>query len=595
MHSIKSKLICYLLLLVALPVTFTVIFISARSSSILLEKTREMVFNNLEQVKLNVDSILNCNVGIYSALITDSKLNAILESHADTDGYKEFKNVRGFLDHLTLLTHSYSNLDSVYVYDAEDDLLLSSDGSALINSGYTQTDLFKKVTYENHYGKWLFNERSQGPSWSNHESLISYVYPIRSLHGDISVIGHLVINISCQEIEKYICNMTFGDMKGMFICDKEGNLLACMDQSVFDICKGQGIIKRFIDNLQEQYRIDDVLNESELHVYARYAANQQLYYFVAVPVSKLNAQVHLISNWGIMIGSIVLAVGVYLAALISRNLYKPIAKLTSAMSHVDISGNTEELIEEKRTDEFDILYKSFNQMIINNSTLAKQLIEEQVQKKQMEFRLMQEQINPHFIYNALNSIYYQAKLNDDLKIAEMAMSMSRYFRVILNGGQSHTTLEKITDQLQNYTRIQCIRYDKDFKLIFDIDKDLMSYKVPKILFQPLVENAIEHALRDLDSPAPIEIAGYFADKKHVIFTVTDHGIGIGEEKLQRINDSFISERYEGDDMFALQNVSKRIRLYYGSDATIHLFSQLGMGTIVEMNLPYSEDDEDARV
>jgi len=225
--------------------------------------------------------------------------------------------------------------------------------------------------------------------------------------------------------------------------------------------------------------------------------------------------------------------------------------------------------------------------------------------KQTELAALQSQINPHFLYNTLDTIRGQAMLNDDAEVAKMIETLASFFRYSISRKGNLVTLRDELNNVRNYMSIQQYRFANRFTMeteIDEADEAAYDYYVPRLILQPLIENAVVHGLEDVTSGGLVTISVVVADD--MILTVSDNGKGIALSELDALNDRIHSgdNRMEQESMqekagagIALSNVNKRIRLLFGPKYGLNLYSSAGQGTDVEIVLPIINRKEELQV
>ncbi len=230
---------------------------------------------------------------------------------------------------------------------------------------------------------------------------------------------------------------------------------------------------------------------------------------------------------------------------------------------------------------------------------AKQQIEHNIQKiydKQTELDALQSQINPHFLYNTLETIRGQALIDDNTEIAIMVEALAMFFRYSISGKGNLVPLRDELTSINNYMIIQKYRFNNRFSLEIYIDEDdkvAYDFFVPRLMIQPIVENAIFHGLEEMESNGKVSIEIILTDK-NLIITVSDNGKGMSKELLEKINCeikkfTMFDDKNKRDEYqkigIALSNINKRIELLFGGDYGLTVYSTLGQGTDVEIYIP----------
>lgn len=216
------------------------------------------------------------------------------------------------------------------------------------------------------------------------------------------------------------------------------------------------------------------------------------------------------------------------------------------------------------------------------------IIEKQRQLRRSELRALQAQINPHFLYNTLDSIKWLAKLNHVPEISTIATQLGKLLRTSISSEEELMTVEESLKNIQSYLEIQKIRYSDKFEVVLDINPDMNPYRIPKLILQPIVENAIQHGLDHKSDKGCLLIKGWMEEGK-LFFEVTDNGVGIGEEKLKNIHSGL--DLRTSKESIGIHNVNRRIQLYYGEQYGLIVKSQLGIGTTVTLWMPATLEKE----
>lgn len=223
-------------------------------------------------------------------------------------------------------------------------------------------------------------------------------------------------------------------------------------------------------------------------------------------------------------------------------------------------------------------------------------LQKRVMEKEINLTNLQSQINPHFLYNALEGIRGQAILDDAPVIENISRALANYFRYSISSKSDIVTLKEELDNVQNYLSIQQFRFNDRFDIEIycdEKDEDVFRTLMPKLSLQPIIENAVSHGLEKARKRAKIEIH-IVRTRKHVSITVSDNGLGMDAAGLKALNEKIknydIMKHADGrHNGIALPNVDRRIKLMFGNDYGIHISSVLGVGTDVEIYLPFCED------
>jgi two-component system sensor histidine kinase YesM len=231
--------------------------------------------------------------------------------------------------------------------------------------------------------------------------------------------------------------------------------------------------------------------------------------------------------------------------------------------------------------EIVMLGRSFNRMIDKIRELMDRIVKEQREKRKTELRALQNQINPHFLYNSLDSIVWLAEHDRSEDVITTVIALARFFRLSISGGAIFIPVKDEVEHVKNYLTIQSIRYMKKIDFKFDIQDSIKEKIVMKLILQPIVENAIHHGLED--EGGWIKIIGRESDSS-IIFEIINSGYGVSEKRLKEMNRFFQGKTDTGVGV-GLRNVTQRLKLYYGDSAGIFIHCNENDETIVTVTIP----------
>ena len=234
-------------------------------------------------------------------------------------------------------------------------------------------------------------------------------------------------------------------------------------------------------------------------------------------------------------------------------------------------------------DELDEIADSVNQLGEKIHTLIEESYKKELDRKISELNLLQEQINPHFLYNALSSISVLAMGNGDKVASRAILYLSDFYRITLSKGKQDITIREELNLLESYLKIQRMRFDDSIEVEYELDESLLDVHVVKLTLQPIVENAIHHG-RDDDSEVFHILIRLFEEQGKTVFEVIDDGCGMDPEKLMQLQNSM--NHSEGG--YGLRNVNIRIKLQYGSQYGVYIESERGFGTKIRIEFPGRE-------
>lgn len=275
-----------------------------------------------------------------------------------------------------------------------------------------------------------------------------------------------------------------------------------------------------------------------------------------------------------------------LFAIIIR-IVKPIKRLEAIMILAE-NGKFDIQVQNVGRDEIGSLSRSFNAMITKINNLINEVYVEKINQSQLELQMLQAQINPHFLYNTLESISMMAVINNDETTSDMAANLGAILRYGISNYDEEVSLGDEILNLEKYIELQEIRFSSIYTISIEIDPVLYSVRMIKLILQPIVENAVYHGMSQTRSGGEIIVSAARIHKKILEFRIADNGIGMEEEPLRNLNE-YIQGENELFSSIGLRNVNKRIKLRYGKEYGVTITSQLGKGTTVCASIPFDAE------
>lgn len=285
----------------------------------------------------------------------------------------------------------------------------------------------------------------------------------------------------------------------------------------------------------------------------------------------------------------VLTIGLAMAVMqITTGMLRPIQVLAQAAGRIS-EGDLDARADVDSKDEIAVLADRFNDMAGNIQTLVVKVREDEQKMRKADLRLLQEQINPHFLYNTLDNIVWLIEGNEPDEAVEMVVTLSEFFRLVLSKGKEFITIRQEEQHISSYLQIQGKRYHDILDYHIYIDPEIYEYQIPKLTLQPLVENALYHGIKYKRSRGMIEITGT-KEGENLYLTVADDGVGMDEDELKKLEKEISRPCKETESGFGLANVNERIRMYFGSEYGMKIWSEKGSGTRITIEIPAITDN-----
>jgi two-component system, sensor histidine kinase YesM len=291
---------------------------------------------------------------------------------------------------------------------------------------------------------------------------------------------------------------------------------------------------------------------------------------------------------------------VYLLCCISVVIYftvhftQPVVRLVQLMRKAEKGQFRQPSVWSNRNDEVGWLYRGFTSLTTQIETLIEEAARSEWKKKELEFQVLSHQINPHFLYNTLESIRWKAETYGRSDISEMVAALGNLLRLSLNQGKEITTLQREIEQLKAYVQIEQARMGRTIRILYAVEPELLPLPFMRLLLQPLVENAIQHSIRDNFEFGKILISAR-REKEDIVIDINDNGKGIPPETLDKLNQDFKDEPMQstGTKGVGLRNVNERLRLYFGEAYRLQIDSDSVSGTKITLRHPIMNSGEPA--
>ena len=350
-------------------------------------------------------------------------------------------------------------------------------------------------------------------------------------------------------------------------------------------------VDRIEENLQKESRYEDNMEiwENDVQIVTSLVGDtmsQYIYYEVrGIQQSRAAYQTFFMNlvRFSLLGMGLLLLLVIILSYYIPRSITMPITRISRVTNQV-AKGNLSVRAAAESGAEARMLSDSLNAMIDKINELLDQVTTEQIRLRKAEFELLQAQINPHFLYNTLDTIVWLAEAGDQKRVVSMVGNLSDFFRTSLNQGKDIISIREELAHVRSYLEIQQVRYQDIVRYEITVPEDLYEYKIPKITIQPLVENALYHGIKNKRGQGTITITGERSENGFVLY-VRDNGIGMTQERLNEVRAGIQKLSYTGKEIYGLYNVNERIRLNFGGTYGISIESTYGEGTCVSISLP----------
>ncbi len=573
--SFRFKLILSLFLIVLIPICTLSFFLFAWVKDIFGNKFSDSVLQSIRQSTRNIDFTLNDLRNHSNIILTNRHFINLLENKKSA-GPNEIENmVRGFFT-------SGQNISGIYIYSGADSYSI---GSVKEITVYAAASWYSMLMSSDGEVKWLNTRRETTKILSG--SVDQYVFSLgRRLVDILSLekLGILLIDVDESVLEESYKSLLIADDIEAFICDREGNIVSHTDNS--KIGKNIGTtpyVKMALDSKTSDGRFS--YKSDDMDVMTLYSTSEVTGWklMVVIPSSYLYREVNAIRDIFLVVGIILTAIFFIIVLFLSNRLTKPMRRLMHTMNQAE-NGNLDVKVENIKMDEIGQLGLGFNSMICKIKALMEKSISEERQKKVIELEALHAQINPHFLYNTLNSVKWMAKMQGASNISSTVTALVKLLRISINLSSEMILFKDEIEYVKNYIFIQKIRFNEQIEVKYNIDESCNECKIPKLILQPIVENSIVHGFMEEGGDSLTILIKAYREDDILIVEISDDGVGIEEDTLSKL---FLTRDVNKFSTVGLNNVNDRIRLYFGDSYGIRVKSELNKGTIVKIILPFA--------
>lgn len=560
------------------------------------QKVFSMMENNTISMGKNVDEVMKNIHNILYLIFIDENIQKILTgtkfSDNDTNTYTQFSKLNELFGKYFFEDYyeNYSNLASLILYD-------NSGGSyifknvTLVNTDLGKSDEWLKKARESADAiNWLGVSKVQDSNKKNNY-LLEFSISLKDLADKKPFTTLGVIRIAYYES---IFNNTYTNYsnEGNFsymIIDKDGLIISHSDKGkIQKNVSNTAYFKKIMNGSSGAFR--DVINGQDYLISYSKINGYDWRVVELTPYSYVTSKIKNIRTITLII-SVVSLVGINIISLIvSKRITRPLMELHKGMKEVQ-NGNLDICVSKTSNDEIGKIQNSFNYMVIRLKDSISKIIDVEQQKKEEEIKALQHQVNPHFLYNSLNTIRLMAVLSKNDGIALMTEALTRLMK---NAVGTEGFMVKVASELNNirdFIFIQQMRYNGCICVEYDIDQSIYEYLVPNLILQPLVENAIFHGIEPKKAFGKLIIKGVM-ENSQLMFTIEDDGVGMTNEQIMKV----FSEDKGNKNFYhiGLKNVDNRIKLNFGVNYGVKIFSNVEKGTKVVVLLPIIEDRMDEK-
>lgn len=555
--------------------------------------TRSTIFENsslytrtiIRQMNQNIDSYIDYMENIAYIVSSSEDVQEYLFGSGDTDAARE-----RILGQFETILDSRSDILNVGI--------IGTNGRMLINEGRESVNPDLDLSTQEWYTEPLKADVSVCLTSSHVQHIISGQRPwvitlsrgIRDQSSGVEKAGVFFIDLNYSAISELCDQNNIGNRGYAFILDAEGNIVYHPQQ------------QQLYNELQTE-NISLILEANSDTVLTGKGKNERLYTLSrsvktgwttvdCVNVDELLKESNKAQSIYVLIAAALVIVALFLTRFIAGTITSSIQRLRDSMARVQEGDFDIPDVVETSENEIGSLTRSFNVMTRRIRELMDQNVRDQEAKRKSELKALQSQINPHFLYNTLDSIIWMAEGKKNEEVVLMTASLARLLRQSISNEDEVVPIAQEVEYARGYLTIQKMRYKDKMEFQIDVDPAIIHINLIKLVLQPVIENAIYHGLKYKESKGLLIVKG-FMKNGNAVLQVIDNGVGMDEETLAHIYDRH-KVNYQSNGV-GVYNVQKRLQLYYGSAYGITYESKVGVGTTATITIPGNQEDSSEKI
>ena len=549
----RHKLTILLVISSLVPMTMLALYSHNSMSRLVRHNEVEDTSSILEQTRESIDSQIEVYTGLINYLTYSPDIEEVI-NEKNMDNYVAYAKYTQIVDPLLTVPKSY--------HDAINQIQIFAD-SIKVRHEYTLVPM-DEIGQE--WWSSQLNDEVQVQWLVNTEK--PEIAAVRNIYDGRNRTAVLCITLDYNKIFKPLKNI---------ISDESGTMV--LDQSQNIVYRDENIQDNDLADLRESDKILEQISKEHVAVNSTSQNTGWKFYLYKTKKSVEKSVYQMLLAEIPLIAGCVLIIFI-LGMAFSRLFTRKIEMLTENMDQVN-HGSREVTVTSDAEDEVGVLIRSFRRMMGEIDRLISEVYENKIALKEFELKALTAQINPHFLYNSLSIINWMAIKSGQKEISKVTLDLSTFYRTALSKGEDMVTVENCIRNIEAYLSIQLVMHDNDFTVEWKIDSQVKAEKVPKLILQPVVENALEHGLDVKEEGDKILQLSFLDAEDAVLLRVEDNGMGME----QSVAESLVTYQAEG---YGLKNVNDRICLLYGEEYKIRITSSVGKGTVVEMRIPKGE-------
>lgn len=584
--KMRTKILALCIMSTLLALLFLTALFQNSSSELLYQQTKETTLNDLQNMQDDIYNVANTIEMSLTEIYNEESLIGDLDGDITLPQLKE-KYYNAAYDIALNYFEPSDGVSALYLFD-DQRRIISTYRRAVTpeyhfpvnpyeDSSTYNTDVIDKYLHSSKTAMLISGYYNE----SRDKNIIRYVLKLYSKTDMNKMIGYVVCDTESSSIEKIMKKYAANQQGVIWIQPWE-------DRALFSIEAGSEEDMEYYQEIEEILRQDPEELENNLDIGNRVLfripkSKYNLEAFSLVPQSLLIENQKILMENMITIAVVMLLAFTIISLVFSKSITNPLEKLSQTMDQIK-KGNTKKRAEYVKDDEIGQLGKNFNEMLDEMDRLIVQKYETQILLNQAEYKALQAQINPHFLYNTLDTMCSIAQSQGNQMLSTLSQSLSNIFRYSLDMKHPLSTVAKEIIHLKNYIYVMDVRMHNEVNYEFRINDQVLQNVLPRISLQPIVENALKHGLRNKRGEKTIEILAEVAEDTLRI-TVRDNGVGMDVEALNEKLEKCDLSVVEQGNSIGLTNINARVKMLFGQEYGLRIISEPEQGTSVILRVP----------
>ncbi len=549
------------------------------STDIIQNKSIDYSVDLLKMVELRFDDFSD-NVQVTAQdILYDPIVYDVLEGdRTDTSQLDDLYN----LLRKVCLSRNEINGVSILISEEEHFSYNTTSGRAITEVGFDYQTILQEASNVSGQLSWYVDQSDSGH--------VRQIYVLRTINNidRYEELGVMVIQLNLDELASVYGNLSTEFMEQIAIVTQDGDyVIGTGEPSQRQLSYLNELDETSVSN----YWIDEEQNDLVCY---RDLVHPSWRIITEISLPKLNEDMNEFRNYFLVIIAATILILSLLSSFMAVDIIDPINRLVDAMKHMK-KDKVHDVVVVDRKDELGYLSESFNDMSGEIDFLVNQVYKEQLTRKEAELKTLQAQINPHFLFNTLESINWLARMNEVPEISSMVTALSSLMEAGIGKGGAMVSLREELEFADSYIRIMKGRYGDKLNYQNQVDRSVLAKRVPKLMLQPILENAIYHGIEKSRKEGTVSL---LVEKSvdNIVIHITDNGKGMPVERLAQLNDllsrtDLLNEEEDISVGIGLINVNKRLKLFFGDQYGIRIESVEGQHTTVIIHIPIKEDDK----